>query len=460
MGIADLQLIIAVAVFGAVLLTIAFDLVDMTLAALLGCVVLAVAGIISTGDAARAMSSGSSTITLFFGGMVVARCLRQTSLFDLLAALFLRFVRGSGRRFLLGIILFIAPVCAVLPNATVVIMMAPVVIAAARSLEVEIAPPLILMVIVSNSAGLLTLVGDPATFIVGNAIGLSFSRYIETVSLGGLAGLLVLVPMARLAFSDVWKLRVEMAPKPLPAIERPVLLGASLVVLALMVALFGFGGQLDPSISPPLVAILAATLALLVAEFARVEPIGDVFRDIDWKTIVFFACMFFLVEGLVHAGALKAESRILADALGTQLVTASLVLVASVAGISGLMPNIPVVIAMVPTVKGYLVASGLAPEAALAAGYSDWPAGILPVFVAMMFGATLGGNATVIGAASNIVAAGIAAQNGQPISFGRFLRYGLPVTLAQIAVAAVYLWLLGTMLGTADLPLVPAPPEN
>jgi Na+/H+ antiporter NhaD/arsenite permease-like protein len=66
------------------------------------------------------------------------------------------------------------------------------------------------------------------------------------------------------------------------------------------------------------------------------------------------------------------------------------------------------------------------------------PPEILPLFAAMMFGATLGGNGTLVGASSNIVAAGIAEQHGKPISFRLFLRYGLPVMALQLLVISVY----------------------
>jgi Na+/H+ antiporter NhaD/arsenite permease-like protein len=88
--------------------------------------------------------------------------------------------------------------------------------------------------------------------------------------------------------------------------------------------------------------------------------------------------------------------------------------------------------------KGYLVAVEAVPETALAAGFSDWPTVVLPVFIAMMFGGTLGGNATLIGASSNVVSAGICAREGSRVTFARFLRIGLPVTLCQLAASALY----------------------
>ncbi|MGL5034044.1 MAG: transporter, partial [Microcystaceae cyanobacterium] len=66
------------------------------------------------------------------------------------------------------------------------------------------------------------------------------------------------------------------------------------------------------------------------------------------------------------------------------------------------------------------------------------PSEVLPLFYAMMYGATLGGNGTLMGASSNIVAAGIAEQHGKKITFHSFLKYGLIVMALQLVVSAVY----------------------
>lgn len=57
----------------------------------------------------------------------------------------------------------------------------------------------------------------------------------------------------------------------------------------------------------------------------------------------------------------------------------------------------------------------------------------------MMLGATLGGNATLVGASANIVGAGIAELHGRRISFKTFLRYGIPITALQLGVSALFL---------------------
>jgi Na+/H+ antiporter NhaD/arsenite permease-like protein len=116
------------------------------------------------------------------------------------------------------------------------------------------------------------------------------------------------------------------------------------------------------------------------------------------------------------------------------------VLLFTVGLLSSVVPNIPLVVAMVPLLKEYLVNVGLVGTEVLDPNFAgQFPPEVLPLFYAMMFGATLGGNGTLVGASSNIVAAGIAEQHGKEISFHTFLKYGLPIMGIQLVVSAVYL---------------------
>ena len=170
----ELQIYLTFAVFAGVILAIAFNMIDMTLATLLGVSILIVAGILTREDVTKTQEMASGPIALLFGGMVVARILATTGIFERVGVLYLRATKGSGKRFLLGLIVLVAPLCAFLPNATTVILLAPIIIQVARALEVDFVGPMVLTAVISNSAGLLTLVGDPATFLVGSSIRFSF----------------------------------------------------------------------------------------------------------------------------------------------------------------------------------------------------------------------------------------------------------------------------------------------
>ena len=435
----DLQIYLTLAIFATVILLIAFDVIDMAVAALLGVCAMLALGILTANDLMEAMRTAGGPLALLFGGMVVAHVLGKTGLFERVGTQYLHATGGSGKRFLLLLIALVAPVCALLPNATTVILLAPIIVRVARALKVDFVPPMILTAIVSNAAGMLTLVGDPATFLVGSSIGMSFMTYLQKVSLAGLLAVLVIVPLLPWLMPSIWHAQSPLPPKPvLPRIERPGFVVLSLAILTLMVVLFLFGELLPTQIMPPAVAIIAASLALLVVYAIRVEPVDTVFREVDWKTLVFLGAIFCLVQGFTKTGLLQGLSLKLYEWFGAELALVALLLLAGIGLLSSLLANIPVVAASLVMTKGYLVAAEAVPEMALAAGFTDWPNATIPVFIAMMFGATLGGNATLIGASANIVTAGICAAEGERLTFARFLRYGLPITIAQLAVSALY----------------------
>lgn len=439
----DFQVILVPVVFAAVILAIAFNLLDIALAAMLGVSVMLLSGAFTRNEFLQAAQNAGGSIALLFGGMVVARTLVPTGIFDQVGARYLRATRGSGKRFLLGLVILTAPLCAVLPNATTVILLAPIVIRVARALEVDFVAPVVLTAIISNSAGLLTLVGDPATFLVGSSIGMSFGEYLQKVSLGGLLAVLVLIPVLPWLLKDIWNVQRTLPDEiSLPPIQRPAFCLLALLVLVLMIALFLVGENLPIPVVPPSVAIIGASLALLVVSGLKVEPVDRVLTDVDWKTLLFLTNMFLMVEAFTRTGILQGLSRDMTEWFGTGLVLVAMVMLAGVSMASSVLANIPVVAAMLLLVKGYLVAAELVPDLALGPAFKDWPTSTLPVFVAMMFGGTLGGNATLIGASANVVGAGICAANGKPVSFVTFARYGVPVTICQLLVSALYVLVL------------------
>jgi Na+/H+ antiporter NhaD/arsenite permease-like protein len=64
---------------------------------------------------------------------------------------------------------------------------------------------------------------------------------------------------------------------------------------------------------------------------------------------------------------------------------------------------------------------------------------IEPLWWALALGACLGGNATIVGASANVVAANAAARAGHPISFGQFLRVGGLVALLSLGISSAYI---------------------
>jgi Na+/H+ antiporter NhaD/arsenite permease-like protein len=434
------QAILSIITFITVIILIMTEWVHLTIAALLGALLLVFTNVMTLEEAVGYIGNSHGTLGLFFGVMVLVRAFEPTKIFDYLATQMVLLAKGEGKRLLLGIVAITTPICAVLPNATTVMLLAPLIPPMAEEIGINFVPLLILMVFVANSAGLLTIVGDPATFIVGDAINISFIDYLLRLSLGGVIAVATVTATLPFLFRKVWNTKLEnLEQLPHPQINHPRVLAVGAVIIAFVLLFFMIGESLPVPISPAAVALLGAGLALLLSHQSKIDSVNNILRDVDWSTLIFFMSIFVLIGGLEKTGVINGLSGILAIILGKNIVLGSLVLLFFVGILSSVVPNIPLVVAMVPLLKQYVVNVGLAPAAVLASDFQgQFPPEVLPLFYAMMFGATLGGNGTLVGASSNIVAAGISEQHGRRISFKTFLHYGIPVMLLQLVASALY----------------------
>ena len=115
-----------------------------------------------------------------------------------------------------------------------------------------------------------------------------------------------------------------------------------------------------------------------------------------------------MVGALEETGALDEVADGIATVTGGDRVAELLgILWVSAIG-SGLVDNIPFTAAMIPVVD------------TLGGGDDD------AYWWALALGACFGGNATIVAAAANVAASGMAARAGHPIGFVAFLRYGHP----------------------------------
>lgn len=434
------QAIAALTIFVGVIILLITEWLHLTIAALLGALLLILLNILTLDEAISYIGKSHATLGLFFGVMVMVRAFEPTRVFEYLAVQMVLLAKGQGKRLLLGIVAITTPICAVLPNATTVMLLAPLIPPLAEDIGVNFVPLLILMVFVANSSGLLTQVGDPATFIVADAINMSFLEYLWKLSLGGAIAVLVLVVLLPILFPTIWSKQLNnLDQMQVPEINHPRILALGSLIVALVLIFFVIGETLPVSISPATVALFGAALCLTLTHLSKIDSVHNILRDVDWGTLIFFMSVFVLIGGLEKTGVNISVSSLLTVIVGNNIALGTLALLFTIGLISSVVPNIPLVVVMVPLLKQYLVNTGLAGPEVLAPGFSgQFPPETLPLFYAMMSGATLGGNGTLVGASSNIVAAGVAEQHGKRIPFNVFLKYGIPVMLTQLISLALY----------------------
>lgn len=436
---------ICIAVFAAVIICITTNVIHMTLAALLGVSLLMVCGVMTPEVREAGILAVHPINSLFIGSMVLIRCLEPTRIFPVLAAWLFRLSAGDGRRLTLLIFCIVTPLCALFPNATVVLLLTPLCIEISHLFHMPAVPLVLLLVFLANSAGLLTLVGGIPSFIVGSALGMDYLAYLRQAAPGGAVAIFSLLVFAPVLFPTIWRARrkTQQPPKTEPTrtrIENPMALTLLSLILLAAIVTFLFGQLLPTPIPPVFTAVVAGSLALVVSQVTGLANFGQIIRTIDWETILFFDCVFMIAAAMEASGVFSAVGHLLSGFLGQDTSLTALWLLFSMAAVSTLMPNIPLAAVMVPTLMVYLADMGIvAPAERLTPGVSLPPeAGA--VMLAMLYGVTLGGNATMIGAVPNIIAVTAARKAGESVTFASFARQGLAAALIQLT--AVAGWIL------------------
>ncbi|NAS24490.1 hypothetical protein GT755_22715 [Herbidospora sp. NEAU-GS84] len=420
---------VSLAVFLGVYALIATERVHRVAAALGGAGIML--GIHAT-DAGAAFFSEETGIDwnvvfLLLGMMVIVGVLKQTGVFEYLAIWAAKRAKGRPYRLMVLLVLITAGASALLDNVTTVLLIAPVTFLVCARLGLSAVPYLIAEALASNIGGAATLVGDPPNIIIASRAGLSFNDFLVHMAPMVVVLVVVFLGLCRVLFRKAFVYDEQRAAEIMQLDEREAisdrrLLWQSLVVLGLVLVAF----VLHPVLhyEPSVVAILGAGILVAATKVTTEEAIAEV----EWPTLVFFVGLFVMVGALVETGVIGQVSRLAVEATEGRLGLATMVMLWGSAGISAIVDNIPYVATMSPIAADLVQANGGNEHAQV-------------LWWALAFGADLGGNATAVGAAANVVVIGIAARNGQPISFWTFTKYGLVVTVVTVALVTPYLWL-------------------
>src|SRR5918998_1090997 len=414
----------AVALFVLVLGSIAAEIVNRTVAALLGAAIIVSFGVVEQWEAASEFIDWN-TIGLLAGMMVIVAVLNKTGVFEYLAIKSGQWGKGRPGRILILLSAVTAVLSAFLDNVTTVILMVPVTFLIADALGVSALPFLLAQVMASNIGGGATLIGDPPNILIGSAAGLSFTDFVLNLT----PVVLLALPFVLVFFYFVFRRELRASEDAERTIEKLnargairdwVLLRKSSIVLGVVILGFFLHGALH--LEAATIALFGAAVLVLYAR----SDIEDVLREVEWPTLLFFVGLFVLVGGLEVTGFIDKITELLTGvAPGASAATAAIVLLGSGLA-SGIIDNIPFTATMIPVIQDLSEAEGLSESRTEA------------LWWALALGAEFGGNLTLIGASANVVVAGMSERAGQRISFVQFMLYGIPVTLASLALATIY----------------------
>jgi Na+/H+ antiporter NhaD/arsenite permease-like protein len=426
----------ATIIFLAVLLIIAFEKLHSTTAALAGAssiflvTFIAVAFfpelyIFSFEQALTYMNW--EVIFLVMAMMIIIAIIERTGIFQWTAFQAYRLSRGHSWLLVIILMALTAVASALLDNFTTMLLMAPISLQIALALGISPLALIIPEVLASNVGGISTLIGTPTNILIGAYAGIGFSDFLVNQTVGVVLALAVMAGYVLFHYRAEWRKQSGgISPKLYAMLEEnarledPQALWKSGVVFLLVMVGFVVGERFH--VVPAVPALIGATALLIWLK----PDVHKMITAVDWTTLVFFMALFIVVGAVQEVGLISFIAAGMSRLVGDNLVLAMFMIVFGVGTLSVVVANIPLAASMLPVVE---FLTGSIPGAS-----SD------VLYYSLSMGAAMGGNGTLVGAEANLVTAGITEQAGSPISFGEFLKVGLPVTYLTLTVG--FLWLL------------------
>jgi Na+/H+ antiporter NhaD/arsenite permease-like protein len=386
--------------------------------ALLGASLMMLSGVVEPSRAFLAINL--DTLLLLIGMMLIVATIETTGFFAHLAAWTVR-TSSTQARLLVSISVSTAALSALVLNDAVVLFFTPIIIHAAKLLRTDPVKFLVVEAISANIGSAATQIGNPQNAYLASISGIPFVRFLSIM--GPIAALCLAVAIVCFLVLYRRELRAPLARAPdvgaLDAgVRNPRLLWVSLATVGLLFV--GFLSSNRTGLPLSLLALSGGSLLVFFAPLLGPTSPRALFRRVDWSIILLFIGLFIVLGAVDEAGLLPTLfAGVEARLPGALTTVAGLGIVTAV--VSNLISNVPAVL---------LLSSGVATHATETLWFT------------LAASSTLAGNATILGAAANIIVAERSEELNVPIYFWQFARVGLPVTAITLAIAlSMIAWL-------------------
>lgn len=372
----------------------------------LGATIVLLSGSITVPNAWRAIDW--DVMGFLSGAFIIGNALLRSGMLYQYAYAWLERVRTVDG-LVISVLVSAALTSSVLMNDTVAIIGTPLVLKLAR--EHQIDPRLLLLALAAaiTIGSVASPIGNPQNVLIASqgAFHNVFGAFAGKLTLPAVLNLALAYLVLRVLFRAQFR-RLVMRPRP-PAPTTNSLglwVKISLAVFAAMVALkigllqLGSGDQIRLSY-----IALTAAAPLLLASPDRVQLV----KQLDWRTLLFFAAMFILMASVWQTGSIQSWLRTHDWAVATP----SAVLLNSIL-LSQVISNVPLVALYMPLLKD----AANQPE----------------LLLLLAAGSTIAGNLLVLGAASNVIIIQHAERHHATLSFFDFARFGIPLTLLSLPI--------------------------
>jgi Na+/H+ antiporter NhaD/arsenite permease-like protein len=419
----------------SIYVVLAFEIVHRTVIVLVAATVAIIIGIATglfSADQSFEFAVRSidfNTIGLLLGMMIIVTILAETGIFQYIGIKMSKASKGNMWKLLVMMSVFTAVTSMFIDNVTTILLMIPVTVSIFKSFRMSPVPFILAQILASNVGGTATLIGDPPNIMIGSAANIDFDSFFihmgPTIGLSLIASLILFRVFFRKDLKAIPQNFEElMSQDERSFIKDKSLLIKSLAVLFGVIALFVVHGILH--LEPSIIALGGAGVLLLIS---KIRP-EKILHEVDWTTLIFFACLFITINVGKESGMIDALAKTALGITGGN-PWASFFMITWVSAIaSSFVDNIPFAATMIPLIE----VLNQNPTIAAEFNYA-----ISPLWWALALGVGLGGNGTLIGSSAGVIAIGLSEKYGHKITFNQFFKVGFPFMIVTVAAGSIVL---------------------
>ena len=421
-------------VFAMTIVVVITNVIDGTLAALIGVGAMCWLGIMTETDAFKFVDW--NVMAILVGIWIIAGHFGKSGVPSWLSIQALKL--SGGRPGLLVIILTFLAGCISMfvDNVVTILMMAPVALPLARALKLSPVPVILMIGFGANFMGTALIIGDLPPQMLHSVAGAEFYDFIwqfgrpSSFPILMVTFILTLGAMWAYGFrghkriTDLGSLDVEAKiPNPLFA---TIVVGWFLATVVAMSMREHIGVQLG-FIAMTGAISLVLVLALLGDRVKEASNFEECIQELDWRAIFFYIALFALVGGLEKSHILDLLANYLKPIFVENYALGATLLYWITVPIVGIVEHDAYILTFLRTIKDMGEA-----------GIEPWP-----LYWMLLWSGTLGSNLTVAGAPALYVALTLGEkEEGRKVSLREFLAWSIPFTL----VCSVICYILGMLI--------------
>jgi Na+/H+ antiporter NhaD/arsenite permease-like protein len=424
---------LALGIFAVTILAVITNVVDSTLAALIGVAVMIWLGVMSETDAfgyvdwnVMAILVSIWLIAGYFGKSGVPSWLSVQAL-----------KMSGGRPGLLVMILaFLAGMISMfVDNVVTILMMAPVALPLARAMKLPAAPVILMIGFAANFMGTALIIGDLPPQMLHSVAGAEFFDFIW--QFGRPSSFPILMVTFLITLGAMWAYGFRGRPRVTSLGELgidakiPNKLFAGVAVGWFLATVVAMSMREVLGVKLGFIALTGALSLVLVlamlGDRVKAPSFEEMLQELDWRAILFYIALFALVGGLEKSHILDLLAEAMKPLFEQNYALGATVLYWVTVPIVGLVEHDAYILTFLYTIRD--MAQG---------GIEPWP-----LWWMLLWSGTLGSNLTVAGAPALYVALTLAEkEEGRKVSLREFLAWSVPFTL----VAAGICYVLGMLI--------------